>query len=543
MTGLRALVSAPLALVSLPLAVQLAAPAAAAPNVERHSLKWFVHDSLGGLASYEPIIDATIEEAAVLLKGYQGPADVPCCAELEKASIQEFSDITGQDLSVLNTPSDYYDLETICANAGGGMCAFLVQSITWCGDSANGVIAGCADRPSCDSSPTTMFLALSLDTDDPDHLGRTLAHERGHNACLEHVSANACQLMSSSGGGGCLSQAECQSYLDASTSTLGSACGCHNDAFGTIGDGSSCSEVSDGVCSGGVCGETGSDASVSLLAAGGPEALEGGSPDDPLAVSGASGGWTDLGSFDGSSTEVTGLAYSPGRSTLYGVTADAALVTLNPDTGAIASTLGTLPTSGLYSALAFNPGATEGLEDDVLYAIRTDEGCSLSGFCTDSLIEIDPDDASATTLFQLSIMFQGGIQGLAYDSQNGRLVGTAYVSSMLWEIDPGCQVFACRGATELTPSLDTRITSSLAYSPDTGRFYVVGSQSGPRTLFDSVDATSFAPQPTIGIDGYTPGGLAALPEPAAAPAQALAIATLLWLARHRRYARSSRPVR
>jgi hypothetical protein len=50
-----------------------------------------------------------------------------------------------------------------------------------------------------------------------------------------------------------------------------------------------------------------------------------------------------------------------------------------------------------------------------------------------------------------------------------------------------------------------RRTSSLAYTEETGRLYISGSQLGPLTLFDSIDATTFESFPTIGIDDYTPG--------------------------------------
>jgi MYXO-CTERM domain-containing protein len=84
-----------------------------------------------------------------------------------------------------------------------------------------------------------------------------------------------------------------------------------------------------------------------------------------------------------------------------------------------------------------------------------------------------------------------------------------------------------------------RRTSSLAYSEETGRLYLSGSQTGPRTLFDSIDATTFESFPTIGIDDYTPGGLAAIPVPEPHPwllqtAGGLAVAGLARLRRLRR---------
>ena len=50
-----------------------------------------------------------------------------------------------------------------------------------------------------------------------------------------------------------------------------------------------------GFCSGGICGQVSSDAGIQLLSAGGPEAPVGGVTNDPLRLSGLTGGWTDRG--------------------------------------------------------------------------------------------------------------------------------------------------------------------------------------------------------------------------------------------------------
>jgi hypothetical protein len=91
------------------------------------------------------------------------------------------------------------------------------------------------------------------------------------------------------------------------------------------------------------------------------------------------------------------------------------------------------------------------------------------------------------------------------------------------------------------PNIDVpRPASSLAYSEETGRLYLSGSQSGPRTLFDSIDATSFEMFPTIGIDDYTPGGLAAIPVPEPHPLilQMVGGLAVAGLARRRRLRRT-----
>ena len=81
---------------------------------------------------------------------------------------------------------------------------------------------------------------------------------------------------------------------------------------------------------------------------------------------------------------------------------------------------------------------------------------------------------------------------------------------------------------------------SLAYSPDSDQIYMIGRQSGNRILYDTLDATALAldlpaAAPTIGIDGYTAGGLSAMPipEPTSRMALTSGIAMLLWLGRRR----------
>jgi hypothetical protein len=160
------------------------------------------------------------------------------------------------------------------------------------------------------------------------------------------------------------------------------------------------------------------------------------------------------------------------------------------------------------TALAFDPGDTDEEDDDRLLAL-----VRVAPF--EDLFEIDPDDASVSDLDGLSKGVTSGFQGLAYDSVNDKLYTTGYGAG-LYEIDYSCPDWC---TTTLVPELSLpparipRPASSLAYSEETGRLYVSGSQAGPRSLFDSIDATSLAKFPTIGIDDYTPGGLAAIPVP------------------------------
>ena len=133
-------------------------------------------------------------------------------------------------------------------------------------------------------------------------------------------------------------------------------------------------------------------------------------------------------------------------------------------------------------------------------------------------------------------------QGLAYDSVNDKLYTTGFGAG-LYEIDPRLPVvgaYDCGSGLSSVP----RPASSLAYSEETGRLYLSGSQSGPRSLFDSIDATTFETFPTIGIDDYTPGGLAAIPVPEPHPLilQLVGGLAVAGLARRRRLRERARGV-
>ena len=485
---------------------------AVAPTTNLHELKWLVHvdmiDAGAGrdLAFYAAIINQAVDDATILIEGDQGPADSPCCDVIEVLSIGIFG-APGDGLDVPSSEADQSVLDAIVGSSGS--TAFLVDSLGFCGAPTTTAI-GCAARPLCTGGPDDdpgLKLIVTLEAHEIyDVFGETLAHERGHNSCLSHVAASEqCLLMTSSAGGGCLTASDCTAF-DNGRNNSGGTCACHDGVGGTEGDGIACVERSvTGLCSGGLCGEVGSDASVQLMAVGGPESAEGAATDDALLISGLSGGWENFGPI-GASTAPTGLAYASLWGVLYAINplaGDDELIALDPATGSRTGTIGTLTGKEEVDALAFDPGDTDAEGDDRLLAL-----VRVGDF--QDLFEIDPDDASVNVLGGLSVRpFNGYFEGLAYDSANDKLYTSGFATSGLYEIDLACPSLCA--TTQVSGISVARPSSSLAYSEATGRLYLSGSQSGPRTLFDSIDATTFEKFPGIGIDDYTPGGLAAIP--------------------------------
>jgi hypothetical protein len=526
------------------LAVALLAGAAdAATSADLHEIKWFVHTDLldpgagRDLAFYQALLDAALADSRVLLEGHQGPVDRVCCSRLVNeehapgVTLAAFGD-PGDGLDVLDTG----ELDAIVSTGGGGSRGYLIDSIADCNGS--GPAVGCATFAFCGGPPDDdpdRFMVVTLDAADIGLLGMVIAHERGHNACLSHVSNDPCELMQSSAGGGCLSAAECAILADARTTT-GDACACHVD--GAPGadtapeeDGLVCADGGGaGVCSGGVCGPDWSDAGVGLLAAGGTESSSGGATDDALQLSGLPGGWNELGALGAT---IRGLTYDPDAGILYGIEdgggGDDSLVVIEPTTGAVTATIGSVTGHPDLTSLAFDPGTTDASDDDRLLALSSDGSF-------EDLIAIDPATATATVLGPLEWGVSGGFQGLAFDSQNRKLYASGFSIDGLWEIDPeSCGApFFCH-TTEVAGIGITRQDPSLAYSRKTGRLYQVGRQSGSRILYDAIDATTLAPRATVGIDGYSTGGLAALPmpEPATGFALPAGVALLAALARRR----------
>ena len=486
---------------------------AVAPTTNLHELEWLVHidmiDAGAGrdLAFYEAIINQAVADATILIEGDQGPADSPCCDVIAVLSIDTFGTL-GDGLNVPSSAADQDALNAIVGSSGS--TAFLVDSLGYCGGPTTTAI-GCGVRPECTGDPDDdpgLKLIVTMEAHEIyDLLGETLAHERGHNSCLPHVATTEqCLLMTPSAGGGCVTASDCTAF-DNGRNDSGGTCACHDGIGGTEDDGIACVERSvTGLCSGGLCGEVSSDASVQLMAAGGPEAAEGAATDDALLVSGLSGGWVNLGPI-GASTAPTGLAYAPLRGVLYAINplaGDDELITLDPATGNRTGTIGTLTGKQDVTALAFDPGDTAAESDDRLLAL-----VRVGDF--EDLFEIDPDDASVTDLGGLSAWIPSGFfQGLAYDSVNDKLYTTGSGVG-LFEIDLACPSLC--DTNQVSSVSVPRLYSGLAYSEETGRLYLSGSQSGPRTLFDSIDATTFETFPTLGIDDYTPGGLAAIPMP------------------------------
>jgi hypothetical protein len=520
--------------------------AQAAPTADLHEIRWFVHIDLidpgmgRDLAFYEAVLDAALEDVRTLLEGDQGPLDQVCCSQLVK---EEHS--PGVTLATFGSPGDGLDVMSVgefpsyTAAGGSGSRAFLIDSITNCGGGGPGI--GCSQLPGCDSTPDddpNLVMIVTMAAEDSGLLGQVIAHERGHNACLGHVLADPCEIMAGSISGGCISGSECVDYT-AGRTTTGGTCACHADTPTPEPetDGTACSDGPlTGQCSGGLCGATPGDAGVELMASGGPESNTGATTNDPLLQSGLTGGWFDLGAFG---STLRGLAHDTDSGTLYGVrevaAADDALVLVDPNTGAVTSTIGTITGHADVISLAFDPGATPGTGDDRLLALSTDGSF-------EDLIEIAPATGAPTSLGPLSVGVVNNFTGLAYDSGNDKLYAAGFAGGSLWEIDiSSCgNPFFCVASEVLSVNLP-RDTPSLAYSPDSGRLYMIGRQTGDRILYDTIDATTFSLPPTVGIDGYTVGGLAAIPVPEpTSPALLGAGCALLLALGRRRHGKSAR---
>lgn len=108
----------------------------------------------------------------------------------------------------------------------------------------------------------------------------------------------------------------------------------------------------------------------------------------------------------------------------------------------------------------------------------------------------------------------GRFNGLAYDSANDRLYSSSGFSGGIFEIS----LNPCCAAVLVNADGPARQESGLAYSAASNSLYVIGGQSGPRTLYNTLDADAFAAGTissgyTRGLDGFTLGGLAAIPVP------------------------------
>jgi hypothetical protein len=79
---------------------------------------------------------------------------------------------------------------------------------------------------------------------------------------------------------------------------------------------------------------------------------------------------------------------------------------------------------------------------------------------------------------------------------------------------------------EVTTVSLPREVSALSYSRATGKLYLVGATQG-QTRYDRIDTATLIAEPGVGIDTFTPGGLAAVPVPEPDPRLALAAGAVL----------------
>lgn len=162
--------------------------------------------------------------------GTNGPFDTPCCARMNQTASLAVFGSASDGLDVINSGAD----ESFLDSLGTGSIAFLVDSMTYCGGFSPLAI-GCASRPSCSGDGNDdpyLWMAVTVDALDSKIFPAVIAHERGHNACLGHVSANACQIMqatvTSPGNGGCFTSTECSNFQDGRTTpSSGLDCDCH----------------------------------------------------------------------------------------------------------------------------------------------------------------------------------------------------------------------------------------------------------------------------------------------------------------------------
>lgn len=511
---------------------------AAGPAVDLHQLHWFVHvdliDAGAGrdLAYWQDVIDASVASANSLLEGRQGPSDRACCTRLTRMGSVSIFGVSGDGRDVLDTQAEQNYFNTA---GGSGSAAFLIDSMTYCGGSAPSAV-GCAERPSCDGTGgdnPNLWMVVTVDAFDDEILAAVTAHERGHNACLGHVAAAECQVMQatvfSPGLGACLAASECTNYRAARTTTSsGAECKCHTTGGAIEPDGLLCSSEPVGLCSGGLCGR-GADlgaAGVRLIAAGTPGTAGGGPPETAVAVSTLSGHWSVLGQFTPTNDDVRALEYAHDSATLYGIVptvGDDRVVTIDPDTGLVTATVGTLANGAdEIVALAYDPGDTNAAGDDRLLVIEV-------GTLAGELRAISPSTPSVSTLLG-SLPFAPSsaalFTGLAYDSIHDQLFAASpFGPNGLYVIDltscppSPCNVIAVEGS--LTRAGLFRDDASLAFSPATGMLYQIGtSWAGERTFYDVVDPVTGTSVETLSLDVFTPAGLAAVPEP---------ISTISWL--------------
>ncbi|MBK7952377.1 MAG: hypothetical protein IPK00_27400 [Deltaproteobacteria bacterium] len=506
------------------LALLVATRADAGPAVDLHQLRWYVHvdliqpESGRTLAYWQNAIDEATTSANRLIEGRNGPVDRACCARLARsASVATFGS-PGDGRDVLDSLAEQNFFNTAGAN---GSNAFLVDSMTYCGGVLPAAV-GCAERPACDSNGgdnPNLWMVVTVDAFDDGVLASVVAHERGHNACLVHVATDECQLMQATvftpGLGTCLAASECTSYrAGRTTSASGLECACHTLAGAIEPDATLCATGPLGLCSGGVCDRTLASPAAQLIAAAAPGTSVGGPPDDALVLAAQTGHWSILGQFTPTADDVRALEYAHDSATLYGVVptvGDDRLVTIDPATGLVTATVGTLANgSDEVTAMAYDPGATSAPTDDrlLVLVVGTDQIARLR--------EISPATPSSATLLGSITWTPGSLfTGLAYDSVHDKLfAATPFGPDGLYVIDlASCPPSPCDASQVLGAGL-FRDDASLSYSPATGMLYLAGTAfSGQRTFYDVVDPVTGTSMETLSLDTFTPAGLAAVPEP------------------------------
>lgn len=558
-TGWTRRVAAVLACSFFGLALGSAATAQTGPEVDLHDLTWFVHVDLinpgagEDLAYWSNVISEAVDQGNRLLQGAHGPVDNVCCTKLGSSVAVSTFGSPNDGLDVIDSPADQQAIATL--GSGLGSTAFLVDSLTYCSGSSPGAI-GCATRPGCSGVNTDdpdLWLYVTVEAFNDGSLGSVIAHERGHNSCLQHISTPTCALMQPSvftpGLAGCVSLSECTNIRNARTEiSSGEFCTCH-DGFGSkLADGAVC-DASGGVCSGGCCGSISGDAGVRMLAAGGPGDL-GLPPEEALAISPYTGGWSSLGTFAPTNDDVRGLAYAWDSGVLYGIvptTADDALVTIDPDTGDIVTWLGAIANgTDEFINLAYDPGPTSFPADDRLLAVESEAGSPSFG----EVRSIDPASPNTSTLLgQLGLSPSTGFSGAAFHPGLNKLFlaspfantnpANPPLTTGIWEIDMSACPPSCSPTQRTGDGLFWN-NASLAYSPHTGMLYAAGEVTyngvGSTTVsfFNVIDPTTISTVETRHVDRFTPAGLASVPEPGLGVGLLLGTGLLAALRRSRR---------
>lgn len=528
--------------------------ASAAPQVDLHDLDWYVHVDLvdpavgRDLAYWQGVIDDALVTSNRLVEGQQGPGDQPCCSRLAASTPLTTFGTPGDGLDVIDSDAE----QSLLAGIGGsGSRAFLVDSTSWCSGPSPGSI-GCAIRPACSSNASDdpdLWMYVTVDAFDQGTLSSVIAHERGHNACLQHVADAPCQLMGATvftpGLGACLSASECNSYRTARTvQASGIDCSCHDDSAGILADGSVCSEAVGGLCSGGLCGEIGGDAGVRLLAAADPGDL-GGAPEDALRVSGLAGDWTNLGQISPTSDDIRAMAYAHDSGVLFGVVptvGDDRVITMDRVTGAVIDSAAGVIANGSDEivSMAYDPGDTSAATDDRLIVLEV-EG-SFGRF-----LALDPASPSDTTVLGgMPIGPAANFSGMAYDSLQDRLfLASIFAPSGFFEVDLDACTLASCPTTGLDWSVRAWQNASLGFSRETGKLYLLGTQSygglTTTTFYTVIDPTTGESGEALSLDRFTPSALAVVPEPGLVTGITAGLLGLALTARRRRNARARSP--